>query len=58
MPNAYALKICKPESLKKPKKLRLRSWKVRKRHGTVIGVGFRGKIQLEQVGEKTPVGKP
>ena len=41
-----------------PKKLRLRSRKVRKRYGTVIGVAFRGKFQSEEVTEKTPVGKP
>ena len=40
------------------KKLRLRSWKVRKRYGTVIGVAFHGKIESEEGTEKTPVGKP
>ena len=41
-----------------PKKLWLRSQKVQKRHGTVIGVAFRGKIESEEVAEKAPVGKP
>ena len=34
------------------KKLWLRSWKVQKRHVTVIGVAFRGKIESEEVAEK------
>ena len=40
------------------KKLRLRSRKVRKRYGMLIGVAFHGKFQSKEVTEKTPVGKP